>query len=77
MQAASYFVLFKMTESQARFRQSRKAGKKAHGRPSVLNDKIVSKIRTQREEGASLRAIARNEGISLGTVQNALATDGA
>lgn len=53
-------------------KRRRRAGKKAHGRPAVLNDALISSIRTLRNNGASLRAIAKSEGVSLGTVQNAI-----
>lgn len=54
-------------------KRRRRAGKQAHGRPSVLSEKLVTTIRILRENGSSLRAIAKSEGVSLGTVQNALA----
>lgn len=53
-------------------KRRRRAGKLAHGRPSLLNEKLIETIHASRKNGASLRAIAKSEGVSLGTVQNAL-----
>ncbi len=53
-------------------KRRRHQGKLAHGRPSVTNDKLKSEIHQARDDGSSLRAIAKQFGISLGTVQNVL-----
>lgn len=53
-------------------KRRRRAGKKAHGRPSVLNEPLIREIRQARESGSSYRRIAGQLGVSLGTVQNAL-----
>ena len=54
------------------FKRRRRAGKKAHGRPSMLNDALVGTIKQSRADGMSYRKIAAQVGVSLGTVQNAL-----
>ncbi|MBN6189797.1 recombinase family protein [Aneurinibacillus sp. BA2021] len=46
------------------------------GRPRVVDEKIRLAILSQRREGASLRSIARNVGLSIGTV-HAVITGGA
>jgi DNA invertase Pin-like site-specific DNA recombinase len=53
-------------------KRRRRQGKQAHGRPSVLSDKLKVEIRLAKELGKSYRAIAEQFGVSLGTVQNAL-----
>ena len=51
----------------------RRAGKKAHGRPSVLDSATVNRITVAKDHGMSYRKIAAMVGVSLGSVQNALA----
>lgn len=45
------------------------------GRPVVVNDGRRAWIRSKREQGESIRAIARSIGVSVGTVHNALAKE--
>lgn len=53
-------------------RRRRRAGKQAHGRPSVLSPQLILDINQARQKGLSYRSIAKQAGVSLGTVQNAL-----
>lgn len=53
-------------------KRRRKQGKLAHGRPAKLNDALVDKIKSAKNEGLSYRKIAEQVGVSLGTVQNAI-----
>lgn len=59
-------------QSPSGLKRRRHQGKLAHGRPSVMTDRMKSKILQARDEGAPLRAIAKQVGVSLGTVQNVL-----
>lgn len=58
--------------SEQGLKRRRRAGKGAHGRPSILTKKLIQDIKSARENGGSYRAIAQKMGVSLGTVQNAL-----
>ncbi len=53
-------------------KRRRRKGKQAHGRPSLLTEKLAYEITEARQSGLSYRAIAKQFGVSLGTVQNAL-----
>ena len=53
-------------------KRRRRKGKRAHGRPSVLSNKLIHQIREAKDNGISYRKIAAMCGVSLGTVQNAL-----
>jgi DNA invertase Pin-like site-specific DNA recombinase len=53
-------------------KQRRREGKRALGRPTVLNERLVKEIRQARSDGLSYRRIAERTSVSLGTVQNAL-----
>lgn len=53
-------------------KRRRREGKRAHGRPSVLNEKMIEKVEAAKRDGHSYRSIAAQVGVSLGTVQNAL-----
>ena len=61
-------------EEQSRdgIKKRRRLGKMAHGRPRLLDDKLIIQIKTARDNGLSYRKIASDVGVSLGTVQNAL-----
>lgn len=50
-----------------------RAGGSALDRPSVLDDAKYNEIVTRREQGGSIRSIARAVEVSVGTVHNALA----
>lgn len=56
-------------------KRRRRQGKRAHGRPSTLNDRLISKIRQAKSDGLSYRKIAAQVQVSVGTVQNALKLD--
>jgi DNA invertase Pin-like site-specific DNA recombinase len=59
-------------QSKDGIKKRRHRGKMAHGRPRLLDDKLITKIKTARDNGLSYRKIASEVGVSLGTVQNAL-----
>ncbi|MCV6547946.1 MAG: recombinase family protein [Cohaesibacter sp.] len=61
-------------QSKDGIRKRRRQGKMAHGRPRLLDDKLVAQIKNARENGLSYRKIAAEFGVSLGTVQNAIAS---
>lgn len=65
-------MLHQEEQTKEGLKRRRHAGKKAHGRPSVLNDELVTTIRQARVDGASMRQIAKNLDVSLGTIQNAI-----
>jgi DNA invertase Pin-like site-specific DNA recombinase len=47
----------------------------AGGRPTVVNDDRRAEILSRREQGESIRTIARSIGVSVGTVHNVLANE--
>lgn len=53
-------------------RRRRRQGKKAHGRPSVLDETMTKGIIEAKLSGTSYRKISEQFGVSVGTVQNAL-----
>ena len=53
-------------------KRRRRQGKLAHGRPAKLKESLIIRIKTEKSNGLSYRAIAKKVGVSLGTVQNAL-----
>lgn len=53
-------------------RRRRRQGKKAHGRPSILDESLTKDIIHAKLSGISYRKIAEKFNVSVGTVQNAL-----